>query len=301
MTLKEFVAAVYVPLRLRGRSPESVRLLNHAVTQFSRWLGHAAALDDLDDLTVSQFLAARGQKISAQTVVRERSAIVAIWNLAQARGLVRLRPCVLPERVPEKTPRAFTADELTRLFKACGQVRGFVGPIKAGIWFQALCGVLFATGERITAMLRVQRDCWRRPWLSVPAAIRKGGRKAMTYQLPPDVADLIDAASKHEGPALLWWPASDTALRKRWKVITRRAGLGDSSDVQFHALRKSYASHLDAAGGSAKDGLGHSSEAVTRRYLDPRITNAGRLADWQMLPRIWEPPTDDDEHAIGVA
>jgi integrase len=71
--------------------------------------------------------------------------------------------------------------------------------------------------------------------------------------------------------------------------------------VQFYSLRRSFASHLAAAGGDAREGLGHSSESVTRRYLDPRVTNAGKPADWQMLPRIWEPPTDDDEHAIGVA
>jgi hypothetical protein len=40
--------------------------------------------------------------------------------------------------------------------------------------------------------------------------------------------------------------------------------------------------------------LQHSSEKVTRRYLDPRITQAGQPAPWQLLPRIWpgdpEPP-----------
>jgi integrase len=115
------------------------------------------------------------------------------------------------------------------------------------------------------------------------------------------VCDLIDKVSAHSGPPVWWWHASDTALRKRWKVITTRAGLGCDSEVSFHALRRSFASHLAAAGGDAREGLGHASEAVTRKYLDPRVTNAGKAADWQMLPKIWEPRTDEDEQTIGVA
>jgi integrase len=287
MLLTTFLDTVYVPLKLRGRSPESVRLLRHAIRQFSIHLGRDATLEDFDDLTVSQFLAARAAKLSPNSVARERSGLLALWNLAQARGLLRLRPLVAPELIPEQTPRAFTADELGRLWTSCGQVRGWVGPVPAPVWFQALLGVLFYSGERITAVLRVEKEAWQRPWLAVPAEARKGSRKPATYQLPDHVADLIDQVSRHDQPQLFFWPASDTALRERWKVITRRAGLGDGPEVQFHALRRSFASHVQAAGGSARDALGHSSEKVTRRYLDPRITQAGQPAPWQLLPRIW--------------
>lgn len=292
MFLDTFLDTVYVPLKLRGRSPESVRLLRHAITQFSRHLGRPAVLEDFDDLSVSQFLAARAAKLSPNSVARERSGLLALWNLAQARGLVRLRPLVAPELIPERTPRAFTADELGRLWASCGQVRGYVGPVKAGPWFQALLGVLFYSGERITAVLRVGKSHWSRPWLAVPAEARKGSRKPQTYQLPDHVADLVDQVSRHDEPVLFLWPACDTALRERWKVITRRAGLGDGPEVAFHALRRSFASHLSAAGGDARAALGHSSEKVTRRYLDPRITEAGRPAPHQLLPRIWAAPDE---------
>lgn len=289
MTLSQFLEQVYVPLKLRGRSPESVRLLRHVIRFFSLHLGRPATLDDFDDLVVSQYLTARAVKLAPNSLARERSGLIALWNLAQARGLVRLRPMVAPELIPERTPRAFTAAELARLWTSCGQVRGYVGPIPAGVWFQALTGTLFYSGERITAILRVGREHWRRPWLTVPSEARKGGRKPAAYQLPDDVADLVDKVSSHDQPPVFFWPASDTALRERWKVITRRAGLGDGPEVQFHALRRSFASHLAAAGGNPREGLGHSSEKVTRRYLDPRITQAGQPAPWQLLPRIWVP------------
>jgi len=290
MLLDTFLDTVYVPLKLRGRSPESVRLLRHCIRQFGKHLGRPATIEDFDDLTVSQFLAARAVKLSPNSVARERSGLLALWNIAQARGLVRLRPMVAPERIPERIPRAFTQEELGRLWTSCGQVRGWVGPVPAGVWFQALLGVLFYSGERITAILRVDKTAWSRPWLAVPAEARKGARKPATYQMPDHVADLVDQVSRHDDAALFLWPASDTALRERWKVITRRAGLGDGPEVQFHALRRSFASHIQAAGGSAQKALGHSSEKVTRRYLDPRITDAGQPAPWQMLPRIWDPP-----------
>jgi integrase len=301
MSLDTFLDTVYVPLKLRGRSPESVRLLRHAIRQFSLHLERPATLDDFDDLVVSRFLAARAARLSPNSVARERSGLLALWNLAQARALVRLRPLVAPELIPEKTPRAFTADELARLWASCGVVRGWVGPIPARVWFQALLGVLFYSGERITAVLRVERSGWSRPWLAVPATARKGSRKPAAYQLPDHVADLVDQVSRHDQPALFFWPASDTALRERWKVITRRAGLGEGPEVQFHALRRSFASHLTAAGGSAREALQHSSEKVTRRYLDPRITQAGQPAPWQLLPRIWPGDIEPPPGAAGAA
>lgn len=294
MTLDTFLDTVYVPLRLRGRSPESVRLLRHAITQFGRWLGRAATLDDLDDLVVSRWLAAMAEKKTPNSVARERSGILALWNLAQGRGLVRLRPTVSPELVPRAIPRAFTEGELTSLVASAREARGWVGPIPARTFFEALVAVGLESGERINAILKTPRQCWHRPTLLVPAAIRKGRQQERVYDLSPEASDLVDAVSRHEGPTVFWWEASDTALRKRWKVITRRAGLGDGRDVQFHALRRSTASHLIAAGIDATAFLGHSSDRITRRsYADPRVVDAKRPKAWESLPRVFRPRRDE--------
>jgi integrase len=293
MTLDRFLTDVYVPLRLRSRSPESVRLLRHAITQFSRWLGRPATLDDLDDLVVSQWLTKMAEKKSPNSVARERSGILAIWNLAQGRGLVRLRPTVAPELIPQSTPRAFTVDELARLAEAAKWSSGWVGPVPASTFFRALIAVGLETGERINALLKTPRQCWQRPTLTVPAVIRKGRRQERVYELSPEACELVDAVTAHDGPTVFWWIASDTALRKRWKTITRRAGLGDGRDVQFHALRRSTASHLAAAGLDATSYLGHSTDRITRRsYLDPRVVDASRPKAWQSLPRIFKPQPD---------
>lgn len=293
MTLIVFLETVYVPLRLRGRSPESVRLLRHAITQFSKWLGRDATLGDLDDLVVSQWLTAMAARKSPNSVARERSGILALWNLAQGRGLVRLRPTVAPELIPQQVPRAFTSDELARLAESAGMASGWVGPVPASTFFRALIAVGLETGERINAILNTPRHCWNRPTLTVPAAVRKGKRQERVYELSPEASGLVDHVAAHEGPTVFWWVASDTALRKRWKVITRRANLGDGREVQFHALRRSTASHLAAAGLDATAFLGHSSDRITRRsYLDPRVVDASRPKAWAQLPRVFKP----DEH-----
>jgi integrase len=298
MTLEQFLADVYIPLRLRGRSPESVRLLKHAITQFSKWLGRPATLDDLEDLLVSQWLAAMSATKSPNSVARERSGILALWNLAQGRGLVRLRPTVAPELVPQATPRAFTADELARLAASARLASGWVGPVPAAVFFQALIAVGLETGERINAILQTPRHCWNRPSLTVPAVVRKGRRQGRIYELSPEASDLVDAVARHEGPTVFWWLASDTALRKRWKTITRRAGLGDGRDVQFHALRRSTASHLAAAGLDATSYLGHSTDRITRKsYLDPRVVDATRPKPWQSLPRVFRPDPEPPAQA----
>lgn len=298
MTLNQFLADVYVPLRLRGRSPESVRLLKHAINQFSKWLGRPATLDDLEDLLVSQWLAAMSAKKSPNSVARERSGILALWNLAQGRGLVRLRPTVAPELVPQATPRAFTADELARLAASARLASGWVGPVPAAVFFQALIAVGLETGERINAILQTPRHCWNRPSLTVPAVVRKGRRQGRIYELSPEASDLVDAVTRHEGPTVFWWLASDTALRKRWKTITRRAGLGDGRDVQFHALRRSTASHMAAAGLDATSYLGHSTDRITRKsYLDPRVVDATRPKPWQSLPRVFRPDPEPPAQA----
>lgn len=290
MDLFTFLDHVYVPLRLRGRSPNSIRLLRHAITQFGRFLMRPATLADLDDLTVSRFLLHRAVDVSAFSVARERSGLVALWNLAQARGMLTLRPTLAAELLPERTPRAFDADELARLAAAARGARGWVGGIPAGVFFEALLMVAFESGERIHALLTTPRDCWRSPRLLVPAEVRKGSRKERVYDLSPDTCGLVDVACQHDGPTVFWWPYSTTALYKRWHTITRRAGLGAGRDVQFHAIRRSTASHLMAVGADATAFLGHSSDRVTRRsYADPRVVNADKPKVWQLLPRITPP------------
>lgn len=64
--------------------------------------------------------------------------------------------------------------------------------------------------------------------------------------------------------------------------------LGDKSIARafcFHALRKSHASYLEAAGGDATESLGHSNRRLTQTvYLDASICGDKQWAD--LLPDV---------------
>jgi integrase len=287
MLLTEFLRLIYVPLRLRGRSPNSVRLLQHAVNQYGRFLGRPATLADLEDLQVARFLTHRGEAVSAHSVERERNGLLALWRLAADRGLLKLRPCVPGEPLPERVPRAFTVDELHRLAAVCRKQPGSVGEVPAAIFWLALLAVLLESGERVHAILHTPRDGWASPWLHVPAHVRKGRARARAYELSPMTAALLDTAAQHGGPLLLAWPYDQATLYNRWKRIAVAAGLGSGREVMFHALRRTCASHLAAAGVDATAYLGHSSDSITRRhYLDPRIVHGSARRPIDHLPRL---------------
>ena len=71
---------------------------------------------------------------------------------------------------------------------------------------------------------------------------------------------------------------------RRMGRIMLRAGLPDSREFKFHAIRKSTASHYEAAGGNATKLLGHSSRKVTQTYLDPRIVQTTPAVDLLFRP-----------------
>jgi integrase len=301
MTLSTFLHSIYVPLRLRGRSHNSVRLLNHAIRQFSKYLRRDAVLEDFDDLTVSQFLSHRGAKLSPYSVERERSGLLALWRLAADRRLVETRPCVQAELLPERTPRAFTVEELERLYAAAETTPGYIGPVKASAWWPAVIMTLYETGERIEAALHIPRECYSAPFLRVPAGIRKGRRVERVFELTAATCQLVDVAARHDEPTLFLWPMDRSGVYNHFKKITARAGLGTGREVMFHCLRRTTASHLAAATGSvdaATKYLGHSSDRVTRRsYIDPRIADANAVKPIDALPKI-RPPEGPRIHRI---
>ena len=72
-------------------------------------------------------------------------------------------------------------------------------------------------------------------------------------------------------------------LIRHYRDILRRAGLPSDAKDLFHKIRKTTASYIKAAGGNPTDRLGHSSDQVTKAYLDPRIAQPPRAVN--LLPR----------------
>lgn len=293
MTLKQFFATVYRPLRLRGRSENTSRLYGSTISAFQKWLAAEGIADEprlqhLDELLLARYLEERSKTHSPYTAEKERTQLMALARLANERRLIDRIPTCPPGVLPDKVPTAWSADELRRLLAAAGSVRGLVSGVPAAEWFPAVISVAWETGERIGALLQTKRADYRRPMLTVPAEARKGRRRGRVYQLSGGTCDRLDALAASGSDLLLPWDKCYTYLWARLRDILKAAGLSGKR-LGFHQVRRSAISHIAAAGADPVAFAGHSNPATTKRwYIDPRMTDRGP-APHELLPRIDQP------------
>jgi integrase len=282
MTLQEFFKTTYRPLKLRGRSQQTVRLYDNLFIQFSRWLAaegiaDAAGIEHLDELLLARYLEHRAASRSPYTAEKERTQLLALARLAWERrvpGIERMPTCP-PSVLPDRVPTAWTAEEMQRLFAAAGQAAGAVGTIPASQWFSAAIQLAYETGERIGALLATPATDYRRPTLTVQPAARKGGRRGRVYGLSDGLCDRLDRVVAHGRPELLPWPQAPTHVYHRLKAIMAVAGLSGKR-LAWHQIRRTAISQIAGAGGDPVAFAGHASPAVTKRwYLDPRMSERG--------------------------
>lgn len=296
-TLREFFDAVYRPLKLRGKSANTTRLYYATFASMRRTLGREPVLADIgDDLAVTRHLETlasqkskrTGRMLSAYTIEKQRSQIMALSTLAFDRGILTgPRVDIAPEPLPERTPEAWTHEEMERLFAAASVAPGRIGPLLVRAVFPALIAMIYDTGERVTACLETLRDDYHRPHVLVRAEARKGRKKDKLFVLSPESCDLLDAVIVPSAPELIHIPVSQRA--RIWPIlgeIVKAAGLTGGRTAKFHKIRRTVASLYCAAGQDASSLLGHSSKKITERfYLDPRITG-GPPAPCDVLQRL---------------
>lgn len=284
MTLIQFFDSYYKPLRLRGRSPRTSKLYGCTIRAFGKFLGRHPTLDDLaDEMTLARFLEHRQANHSAYTAEKERSQLMSLARLANERRMIPSLPTCPPSVLPDRVPAAWSEDELRRLFAAAASTPGKVGPILASEFWPCLIQCAFETSERIGALLAVKPEHYARPFLHIPAEVRKGGRRARVYELSEDLCDRIERISGRD--AIFQWPLSDTYLWDRFKTIKARAGI-HGSRLAFTQVRRSAISHIAKGGADPVAFAGHAQAQTTRKwYLDPRYTPRGpRPAD--LLPKL---------------
>lgn len=282
MTLSKFFEDFYRPLRLRGRSQNTVRLYENTLKQYGRFLGRDATVEeDLNDLQVSRFLEKRAAERSAFTAEKERNQICALWRCASDRRLVDMRPCVQPTKLPSRIPKAWTIESLRKILAVAkvlptrGKL-GMVGDVPERIFWPALVLVLWQCAERIGAIMSVRKEDYSRPQILVRAEYRKGGKRDKLYTFTDQTCDLLDilVASKN-GPLLFAWPKCHSYLWGRFGAIVAKAGVEGGSRCRFHQLRRSAATHFLRAGGDPVSLLDHSSPKITKAYIDPRLIDTG--------------------------
>lgn len=275
-SLEQIFQDHYLPENTRLGSEKTIKLYGHSIRLFSEFLGHTATLADLTDENVGRYLRTRVRVDGVKEVTAngEAKKIKAMWNWAANKRLVEYGPNIdnLPE--PEVTPRAWTKAELATLYAACKRQRGSMSVVGAAAYWTAFHLVQWDTGERTGAMLQLT---WamldpKEGHLTVPAEVRKGRGKAMVYRLKPPTLQRLEMIRLPERE-LIFGQLHKATFYYRYKRLVGSAGLPWipwKSGPQ--KMRRSFASHIIAAGGDATAALRHSSRRVTEdSYTDPAI------------------------------
>lgn len=291
-TLRDVYLSLYLPLRLRGKSEACKKQYVINLDAFGRFLGRVPVLSDLNDDTVGQFFASIVERgMSPATANKARNHILALWRLAARKRLVEEFPDVAKITEPKRTPMAWTPEDLAKLWTALQATEGTISGMPANSWWMALHHLLWWSAERIGAVLQLRWTDFdfESGWLNIPAQFRKFGLSDKATHFPDAAIEALANIRAPERDVILPWPKDRSLIWQDYKKILKRAGLPFDRKSMFHRMRKSAASHFEAAGGNATALLGHSSRSVTMAYLDPRI-----VPSVQTSAMLFTPGRSDD-------
>jgi integrase len=276
-TLEQIFKDDYLPERTAISSPNTVKQYARCLHLFSVFLGRPGEPSDLTDRCVGTFL----RHLVEVTGVRARTAngyvkqLKAMWNWLAKKRVVDRFPTVDKLKEPEPTPMAWSREDLNKFMAACDEQVGMIAGVLANHWWVAFHRVLWDSGERTGAMFALKWD-WldlKSGHLSVPGEFRKGRQKSMVYKLKSSTLDALRRIRKPDRELIF---ANDhlSMFYHRYRQILKDAGLPyvpHKSGPQ--KWRRSFASHIEAAGGNATRALKHRDRRVTEdSYLDPKIT-----------------------------
>ncbi len=283
MTLQQLLNDVYAPLK--GISDRTIRLYGMTIGKYQEFLGgvEPTVEQHLDELELAKFLAWRLRTRSVGTAAKDRAQLHALAEFAARRGL-----CPWPQmrtiRVPERVPRAWLIDEFRKLLVACDGEQGEICGVPAALWFRSILQTAYWTGERIGGLLALEWSDVEPQAVIFRAEGRKGQRADIYRPIPLECYEAV-MATKTKRKIVFDWDRSYTLIWHRLGRICERAGLPNDRMSKFHRVRKTSASYYAAAGGDPQTLMGHSSPAVTRKYLDPRIVRPDTNAP-DVLPKV---------------
>jgi integrase len=282
-TLWHYCVTRYFKLNVRIRSTHTQHQYRCAISELSNVVGHLATKEDLTDDNVALMMRnLMSENLHPRTVNSRRDRINALWTWMAKRGEVEKWPANQALVEPQRTPQAWTIHELNALFNAASLEKGMLkGVCPRWLYWQCLLSLAWDTGERIGALLQCRWEHLNMEtrWLRIPAEIRKGAKKDKAYLLSGETVGLL-RMMRNRSP-VLFLPAvyNHAYLWQAYARLLKSAGLPTTRHCMFHRLRRSVASHFQAAGGDAQQLLGHSSSVITEDYIDPAIAKPLQATD----------------------
>jgi integrase len=331
MKLIDFYEQTFRRLRLKGRSIATDRQYRVQLRHFDRFLERPATLADLDDDVVSAFLADRADKVSQETANKARNHLLALWRFAARKRHVDQFPDVESFKERKRIPQAWSHAQLAKLVETA--YRGDhlkkerfklpSGEIPLNLWWTALILVLYETGIRIGAALKLRTTDidLENGRLFVRAEIQKQFAD-QAFTLTPQTTAILRQFAKVERDLLFPWGLCPSTFYHHWRKLLLAAGLPTGRHCGPHRIRRTTATmaELHIGRGTATGILGHSSAHVTRAYIDstklpdtrvgeqlPRALLVGEFAadgsvptEKELLPTPPPAPVPIDHHVLAV-
>jgi len=271
MLLRTLLVDEYSPLR--GLNPRAHRQYLMTLDRWAEFLGREPVVADLAGLPVQAFLQHRRKNVSVGTVVKDRAQISALWGYCFNCRMVERSPkaTLPPLKAPKRIPKAYRLDEVSSLARVAAALPGTICGVPRGPYLSSMIRVAWETAERVGAIRLVEWkdvDLEERA-ITFVAENRKGAAADNRRELSPELTATI-AAMRQPSRSLVWpWEGSETGL---WYEFQKLCAVCRVTARGFHGFRRSSASYLAAAGGSAQEHLTHDNPRTTRlHYLDPSI------------------------------
>lgn len=286
MPLSDFFENVYLRRRYTLK-PKSIENMRRTIRLFDKFVGQAT-LQSLNEQDVLDFVAHRYAHRKPATAGKDRENLLAIWRLARRNGFPELGiPDLETVRVPRGVPSAFTVDEVRSILAASRRLPGVMRgtTIPTSQWWESLILFLYDTGARVSAAKAVKAsEVNLTGRLVVLGAENSKTSTSQVVQISQQTTDAI--ASHLDGRETVWpWNYVREKLWKDFRRILQSAGVTVEYGNAFHKLRRCHATLACKANGmeAAAKALGHTSHAMTSRYVDPRQLGPCNSVD--TLPR----------------
>lgn len=227
-----------------------------------------------------------------------RAKLLAIWDWACRQNWIKKWPSVgkLPE--PTRKPIAWTPEQVAKIWCGLAMLEGFVGGIPASIWWECYHGVMFDSGERHGARIRLRWEHFtdfENGKGIFPYSIRKGKTGDKSFELSAEtVADLKKLRECGADPFVFPWPYSAEYFFQKYRKVLQFCGVPSDRYHLSHCGRKFVGTQMRKLAGkaAASETLGHADESTTNLYIDPDQIEQSWPHD--ILPNLRRPKDQGD-------
>ncbi len=295
-TVRAFFETVYVPRRLK--LPGTIKTCRAAINRLYHFACCEVLLSQLSDDLIERLICWQSRAgYSPFTIKGTVGTVLSVWNYAWRKRFVETQWRDIERvRLPKLEPECWSVEEVGRILQAASKVEGTVAGIAANSWWLSLISVIYDTGLRIGALMKVERRDVDLDGRWIKARFENQKQKAdQTVPISEETASLIRAMDADDRRLLFPWPIVKDPHRSeliaRFRTILLRAGLPIGSRDLFHKLRRTNGTYVTEIAGeeAAMRQLGHSEIQKTRRYVDRRKLTKPRIVDSMPRP-MWKPP-----------